>query len=85
MVLIRRLVLKQLDAGPVAGANHPDLVDDRTRIDVHELLHEVAGRVAEGPERQRVDAAEHGLQVIEDSAQAVVRKLEELGLVGVPA
>jgi hypothetical protein len=62
VILVRRRVLEELHAGPVADADHPDLLDDGARVDVHELRHEVAGWIAEGAERQRVVAAEHALE-----------------------
>ena len=55
-------VLEELDTGAVAGANHPDLLDDCARVDVHQLVHEVPGRIAEGAERERVGAAERMLE-----------------------
>jgi hypothetical protein len=67
-LLVGRAVLEQLDAGAVARADHPDLVDDRPRVDVDELVHEIAGRIGEWPECERIRAAEH---VAEPRAAAI--------------
>ena len=58
LVLIRRRVLEELDVRPVPAAEHADLLHDRAGVHVDELCHEVARRIAERPERERVDEAE---------------------------
>ena len=50
----------------VTDAEHGDLVDDGTRIDVEQVVHERAGsRVAERPERQRRARAHHVLEPVD--------------------
>ena len=54
--------MEQLDVGAATAADHGDLLDDRSRVDVEKVLHERARRVGERAERQRRDAAHHILE-----------------------
>ena len=57
LILVGRGVLEEFDVRPVAAAKHADLLHNRARIDVDEVGHESADRIAERAERERVDKA----------------------------
>src|SRR5205807_2405987 len=57
LILVGRGVLEQFHVWPVAAAKHADLLHDRARVDVDEVGHEGAGRIAKWPEREWVDEA----------------------------
>src|SRR5215210_4298202 len=56
-VLVRGVVLEELDVRAAPAAHHRDLLDHGARMDAEEVLHERAGRVGEGPEGQGRGAA----------------------------
>jgi hypothetical protein len=58
-VLVRRVVLEELEARALAAAKLDDLLDHRARVHPHEVRHQVAHRVEERPELQRRDTADH--------------------------
>jgi len=60
--LVRCRVLEQLDVRAATDPQDADLVDHSSRVDVEQVLHEGAGRIADRPERERHDHAHDVLE-----------------------